>query len=42
VWYGNSDLLLALIKNLEDQMNVAYDTRRAWVRVIIIVEDSPI
>ena len=42
VWYGNSDLLLALIKNLEDRMNVAYDTRRAWVRVIIIVEDSPI
>jgi CheY-like chemotaxis protein len=41
VWYGNSDLLLALIKNLEDQMNVAYDTRRAKVRVIILVEDSP-
>jgi CheY-like chemotaxis protein len=42
VWYGNSDLLLALIKNLEDRMNVAYDTRRARVRVIVIVEDSPI
>jgi CheY-like chemotaxis protein len=41
VWYGNSDLLLALIKNLEDRMNVAYDTQRAWVRVIVIVEDSP-
>jgi CheY-like chemotaxis protein len=42
VWYGNSDLLLALIKNLEDSMNVAYDTQRARVRVIIIAEDSPI
>jgi CheY-like chemotaxis protein len=42
VWYGNSDLLLALIKNLEDRMNVAYDTERAKVRVIILVEDSPI
>ena len=42
VWFGNSDLLLALIKNLEDRMNVAYDTQRARVRVIIIVEDSPI
>jgi len=42
VWYGNSDLLLALIKNREDRMNVAYDTQRAKVRVIIIVEDSPI
>jgi hypothetical protein len=42
VWYGDSDLLLALIKNLEDRMNVAYDTQRARVRVIVIVEDSAI
>jgi len=42
VWQGNTDLLLALIKNLEDRMNVAYDTERAKVRVIIVVEDSPV
>ncbi len=42
VWYGNTDLLLAMIKNIEDRMNVAYDTERARVRVIIMVEDSPI
>jgi CheY-like chemotaxis protein len=42
VWHGNADLLLALIKNLEDGMNVAYDTQRALVRVIILVDDSPI
>lgn len=42
VWYGNTDLLLALIKNAEDRMNVDYDTNRARVRVIILVEDSPI
>ena len=42
VWRGNTDLLLALIKNREDRINVAHDTRRAKVRVIIIVEDSPI
>ena len=42
VWQGNSDLLLALIKNLEDRMNVAFDTERAKVRVIIVVEDSPV
>ena len=42
VWYGNTDLLLAMIKNLEDSMNVAYDTKRARVRVIIMVEDSPV
>ncbi len=42
VWQGNTDLLLALIKNLEDRMNVAYDTDRAKVRVVIVVEDSPV
>ena len=42
VWFGNTDLLLAMIKNIEDRMNVAYDTERARVRVIILVEDSPI
>jgi hypothetical protein len=42
VWQGNTDLLLALIKNLEDRMNVAFDTDRAKVRVLIVVEDSPV
>ncbi len=41
VWFGNTDLLLALIKNVEDRMNIRFDTERAWVRVIIMVEDSP-
>ena len=35
-------MLLALIKNIEDTWNVAFDTRRAKVRVIILVEDSPV
>ena len=42
IWRGNSDLLLALIKNTEDKMNVARDTEKAKVRVIIFVEDSPL
>ena len=42
VWSGNTDLLLALIKNVEDQMNIDFDTQRAKVRVLIMVEDSPI
>jgi CheY-like chemotaxis protein len=42
VWLGNTDLLLALIKSVEDRMNVAFDTERARVRVIILVEDSPL
>lgn len=41
VWSGNTDLLLAIIKNIEDQQNVTFDTQRAQVRVIILVEDSP-
>ncbi|MFO7749026.1 MAG: PEP/pyruvate-binding domain-containing protein [Desulfobacteraceae bacterium] len=41
VWNGNADLLLAIIKNREDSMNVAFDTEIANVRVIIVVEDSP-
>jgi len=42
IWQGNSDLLLALIKSIEDTWNVSYDTRRARVRVILLVEDSPV
>lgn len=41
IWGGNSDLLLAIIKNFEDEKNVAFDTKNASVRVIILVEDSP-
>ncbi|RLB93626.1 MAG: phosphoenolpyruvate synthase PpsA [Deltaproteobacteria bacterium] len=41
IWGGNADLLLAIVKNLEDEMNVAFDTENAKVRVIIMVEDSP-
>ena len=42
VWSGNSDLLLAQIKNIEDQLNVLHDTEVAGVRVILLVEDSPV
>lgn len=42
IWCGEADLLLAIIKNVEDHRNVDADTRRAMVRVIIYVEDSPL
>lgn len=42
IWSGNSDLLLALVKNAEDHLNVDLDTQRAMVRVLILVEDSPV
>lgn len=41
IWRGNADLLLAIVKNFEDEMNVAFDTETANVRVVILVEDSP-
>ncbi len=42
VWCCDSDILLAIVKNVEDQKNVAFDTKRAMVRVILLVEDSAI
>ena len=41
IWTGNSDLLMALVKNVEDRLNVEADTREAQVRVLILVEGSP-
>jgi hypothetical protein len=41
VWTGNSDLLLAIVKNMEDMLNVENDTQKARVRVLILIEDSP-
>ncbi|HEJ84215.1 MAG TPA: response regulator, partial [Desulfobacteraceae bacterium] len=41
IWSGMSDLLLAIVKNAEDKLNVETDTRKAMVRVLILVEDSP-
>jgi len=40
-WTGQADILLAIIKSIEDQFNVLNDIRCADVRVILFVEDSP-
>jgi len=40
-WSGDAGILLAIIKCVEDHMNVHNDTRCAGIRVIIFVEDSP-
>ncbi len=42
VWSGNTDLILALVKSVEDQLNVDDDIETAQVRVILFIEDSPI
>jgi len=39
-WLGNADLLLAIIKLIEDKMNVDQDIESVGVRVIILIEDS--
>ena len=39
-WLGNSELLTAIIKLVEDNMNVAYDTDSVGVQTILLVEDS--
>ncbi len=41
VWSGDLVILLAVIKTIEDRLNVDHDVARGNVRVIIIVEDSP-
>jgi CheY-like chemotaxis protein len=40
LWNGDSTVFVAIIKHLEDQLNVAHDTRVGLVRVIIVIEDS--
>lgn len=42
VWNGESKVFFAMIKNVEDKINVANDARIGLVRVILLVEDSPI
>ena len=39
-WLGNSELLLAIIKLIEDKMNAPDDTESVGVQIILLVEDS--
>lgn len=39
-WQGSTALFLAMVKLIEDRMNVKHDTDEADVQVIILVEDS--
>ncbi len=39
-WLGNVDLLLAIIKLLEDKMNAEHDVLEVGVQMILMVEDS--
>lgn len=39
-WLGNSDLLLAIIKLMEDRMNAKHDVETVGVQILLFVEDS--
>lgn len=39
-WLGNTDLLLAIIKLIEDKMNAPEDVASVGVQIILLVEDS--
>ena len=39
-WLGNTDLLVAIIKLMEDRMNAPEDTKSVGVQIILLVEDS--
>lgn len=41
IWSGNANVLLAIVKLLEDKMNIKRDIKKADVRCIILIEDSP-
>ncbi|KOH42722.1 PEP/pyruvate-binding domain-containing protein [Sunxiuqinia dokdonensis] len=42
VWNGDSLILFAIVKSIEDRVNVENDTRVGLVRVILVIEDSPL
>lgn len=39
-WLGNTDLLLSIIKIIEDKMNMEHDINEVGVQMILLVEDS--
>ena len=39
-WLGNTNLILSIIKLLEDRMNIEHDIHEAGVQMILLVEDN--
>src|SRR5574344_2153808 len=39
-WLGNTNLILSIIKLIEDKMNLEHDVNEAGVQMILLVEDS--
>lgn len=42
VWNGDSSIFFAIVKSIEDKVNVENDTKIGLVRVILLIEDSPL
>ncbi len=42
IWAGDTEIFVALIKSVEDLLNAEHDTRFAGIRIILLVDDSPI
>ena len=39
-WLGNTNLIMSIIKLIEDKMNLEHDIKEAGVQMILLVEDS--
>ncbi len=39
-WLGNTNLILSIIKLIEDRMNIEHDIKEAGVQMILLVEDN--
>jgi len=39
-WLGNADIMLAIIKLIEDKMNVEHDVHEVGIQTLLLVEDS--
>ena len=40
LWQGDARILVAIVKDVEDRLNVAHDTGAAGVQVILVIEDN--
>ncbi|MEW6511823.1 MAG: PEP/pyruvate-binding domain-containing protein [Bacteroidota bacterium] len=41
IWQGDFRIIIAIIKSIEDRLNVDHDTRMVGVQTVIVIEDSP-
>ena len=40
LWQGDTRILLAIVKYVEDRMNIVFDSGQAGVQVILLIEDN--